>query len=142
MLCYLGNTVPLGKAIVDDTSGDFRNLLVDLTMGNRNNETEVNEKRTKTLINNISAFLDYRMDSDGSVVSTILVRESYAQLKDVISKYPKMTGQTLQAALKNYYDGDYLDAVLAIGGFTIQTLLVPKQSLVWRLKLSLHLLVF
>lgn len=108
--------ITLAKQLYDDISGDFRDFISSIVLANRsNNNSEVSEKHTNYLIKTLE---DYRDPDNGvqlSAISDIFVYESYPQLQDLITRYSKVTGQSLMATLKEYFYGDYLNALLALG---------------------------
>lgn len=105
----------LARDITEDTSGDFRDFLSQILLANRSNTSDVTDKQTNYLIKTIEDFNDPDKGIQESVISNIFLLQSYAQLKEVINKFPQKTGETLQAVLSSYFSGDYLDALLSLG---------------------------
>lgn len=113
--------VALAKQLYDDTSGDFRDFLSSIMLANRSNTSEVTEVRTSFLIKTIQDYNDPDNGLQINAVNDIFIYESYAQLTDLISKYSRVTGQSLMATLKEYFFGDYLNALLTLGKYLKHT---------------------
>lgn len=105
----------MAKQLFDDTSGDFRDFLSSIMLANRSNTSEVTEVRTDYLIKTLQEYRDPDNGLQINAVNDIFIYESYGQLSELINKYSKVTGQSLMSTLKDYFYGDYLNALLALG---------------------------
>jgi annexin A7/11 len=55
------------------------------------------------------------MGTDEEAFTTLLAHESFAQLRIVFDEYRKISGKTIEQAVKSEFSGDTGEAVLTIG---------------------------
>ncbi|VDN29864.1 unnamed protein product, partial [Cylicostephanus goldi] len=89
---------PLEKDIADDTSGEFKDLLVALATGSKDNGRETNDEQAK----------EGKLAGKGaqSHLFTILTSQNQYQLKKVFDEFARLSGATIEKAIEKEFSGD------------------------------------
>lgn len=104
----------LESAIIGETSGNFKRLLVSLCTANRDESGVSDFEAAKADATALLRAGELMFGTDESVFNTILCQRNYEQLKLVFRDYQQMTGHSFEHAIKNEFSGDIKDGFLAI----------------------------
>ncbi|XP_050543873.1 annexin B9 isoform X2 [Daktulosphaira vitifoliae] len=96
----------LEKDIKGDTSGHFKRLCVSLSLGNREENPNVDEAAAKTDAEALYNAGELKWGTDESEFNRILVNKSYQHLRRVILEYEKLSGKDLEESIKSEFSGD------------------------------------
>ncbi|KAJ8308801.1 hypothetical protein KUTeg_013675 [Tegillarca granosa] len=104
----------LEKDIISDTSGDFQNMLVALSKGERDQGTTVNQKEAQH-----DAKMLYRdgqpsVDIKDETFINIMVKKNHAQVKATFKEYEKIAGHDISTGIANAMLGDAEDGYIAL----------------------------
>ena len=103
------------KDIVDDTSGDFRRLMVALLQGDRDESTTFDPVAAKE---DAKALYDAgegkKFGTEESVFNRIICTRSFAHLRAVFEAYKSFSKKDIEDALKSEMSGDVLRGFLAV----------------------------
>uniref|UniRef100_A0AAF5D0S4 Annexin n=1 Tax=Strongyloides stercoralis TaxID=6248 RepID=A0AAF5D0S4_STRER len=110
---YLYN-VELESDIRGDTSGYFKRLLVALSTGYRDESNYIDINNAQQSAKSLYSAGEGRLGTDESTFLSILCSQNFAQLNLVFEEYHKLTGRTIDVAIKNEFSGDIKDALLAL----------------------------
>ncbi|KAG8233999.1 hypothetical protein J437_LFUL013917 [Ladona fulva] len=107
---------PLEEELKGDTSGHFRRLLVSLCQGHRDENPNVNEA---AVTQDAQALLkagkcESRFGTDESTFNAVLASRSYHHLQRVMAEYERLSGHSLEKAIKKEFSGDIMEGLLAI----------------------------
>lgn len=105
---------PLEKDIAGDTSGYFKNLLVAIDVGNRDESHEVSHEKAKADAEAMYQAGEKKMGTNESVFTKIIVSQSYPQLRAAFAEYEKLYNHPIEDALKKEMSGDLQNAMLAL----------------------------
>lgn len=105
---------PLVEHVCTETSGDFRRLLTLIITGTRDPPGTVDPDLAVIQAKQLYDAGEGKMGTDESVFTKILAHASFDQLEYVFEEYKKMTGRTIEQALKAELSGDFYDALSAI----------------------------
>lgn len=105
---------PLVEHVCTETSGDFRRLLTLIITGTRDPPGTVDPDLAVMQAKQLYDAGEGKMGTDESVFTKILAHASFDQLEYVFEEYKKMTGRTIEQALKAELSGDFYDALSAI----------------------------
>lgn len=97
-----------------DTSGYFKRLLISLNTGNRDENPSVNHAKAVADAQRLYQAGEGRWGTDESVFNSILVSQSFAQLKVVFQEYERISNRPVEAALQKEMSGDLLNGMTAI----------------------------
>jgi len=104
----------LESAIIGETSGNFKRLLVSLCTANRDESGITDPEAAKTDATALLRAGELMFGTDESVFNAVLCQRNYAQLKLVFQEYQTMTGHSFEKAIKNEFSGDIKDGFVAI----------------------------
>ncbi|XP_065072475.1 annexin B10-like [Ochlerotatus camptorhynchus] len=105
---------PLAEHVCTETSGDFRRLLTLIITGTRNPPGTVDPDLAVQQAKQLYEAGEGKWGTDESVFPKIMAHSSFDQLKCVFDEYKKMTGRTIEQALKAELSGDLYNALSAI----------------------------
>lgn len=105
---------PLAEHVCTETSGDFRRLLTLIITGTRDAPGTVNPELAVQQAKQLYDAGEGRWGTDESVFTKILAHCSFDQLEHVFEEYKKLTGRTIEQALKAELSGDLFEAYSAI----------------------------
>lgn len=107
-----------GKAmesdIADDTSGVFKQLLVCLIQGNREENMAVDPQRVRDDAQRLYSAGEGRLGTNESVFNNILATRSWAHLKQLMVEYQRMTGRNLKDAVASEFSANAEKGLLGI----------------------------
>uniref|UniRef100_A0A0N5CB98 Annexin n=1 Tax=Strongyloides papillosus TaxID=174720 RepID=A0A0N5CB98_STREA len=106
--------IDLESDIRGDTSGYFKRLLIALSTGYRDesNYTDINNAHQSA--KSLYSAGEGRLGTDEAAFLGVLCSQNFAQLNLVFQEYHKLTGKTLDVAIKNEFSGDIKEALLAL----------------------------
>jgi annexin A7/11 len=104
----------LESAIIGDTSGNFKRLLVALCTANRDESGATDVEEAKADATALLRAGELRAGTDESTFNSILCQRNYEQLKLIFKEYETMTGHSFEKALKNEFSGDIQKGFVAI----------------------------
>lgn len=104
----------LESAIIGETSGNFKRLLVSLCQGNRDESGATDPDAAKADATALLRAGELMFGTDESVFNSIMCQRNYEQLKLIFKEYNQMTGHSLEQAIKNEFSGDIKDGFVAI----------------------------
>ncbi|CEF64600.1 Annexin family and Annexin, type III family and Annexin repeat-containing protein [Strongyloides ratti] len=110
---YLYNT-DLESDIKGDTSGYFKRLLIALSTGFRDESNYVDINNAQQSAKSLYSAGEGRLGTDESTFLGVLCSQNFAQLNAVFEEYHKLTGRTIDIAIKNEFSGDIKDGLLAL----------------------------
>lgn len=138
----------LESAIIGETSGNFKRLLVSLCTANRD-ETGVSDPETAKA--DATALLragELMFGTDESVFNSVLCQRNYAQLKLIFHEYQVMTGHSFEQAIKNEFSGDIKDGFVAIfrcvndkAEFFAHQLMKSMKGIGKQININIHLII-
>nr|KAG5712360.1 hypothetical protein BaRGS_023939 [Batillaria attramentaria] len=103
----------LDKALKGDTSGGFADLLMSLSEGQRDQGSSVNEKEAKEDAKKL-----YRggkgLDINDQTFKDLMGKKNKAQVQATDKEYKKLSGMTLEEAIKKAASGDAEDGYLGL----------------------------
>jgi len=97
-----------------DTSGSFKRLMVSLCVGNRSEDNNVDPSSVQADAQALLRAGELRVGTDESTFNAVLCQRSYAHLQSVIVEYHRLTGHSLEKAIKKEFSGDIEDGLLTI----------------------------
>ncbi|XP_043270097.1 annexin B9-like [Venturia canescens] len=100
--------------LMDDTSGNFKRLMVSLCCANRDESFEVDPDAVATDVRNLLQAGELRFGTDESVFNAVLVQRNIPQLQHIFQKYELETGHSFETAIENEFSGDIKKGLLAI----------------------------
>jgi annexin A7/11 len=104
----------LESAIIGDTSGNFKRLLVSLCCANRDESGVTDPEQAKADATALLRAGELMFGTDESVFNSVLCQRNYEQLKLIFQEYQTMTGHSFEQAIKNEFSGDVKDGFVAI----------------------------
>lgn len=104
----------LESAIMGETSGNFKRLLVSLCTANRDESGATDLDQAKADATALLRAGELMFGTDESVFNAILCQKNYEQLKLIFREYQTMTGHSFEQAIKNEFSGDIKDGFVAI----------------------------
>ncbi|GMS91190.1 hypothetical protein PENTCL1PPCAC_13365 [Pristionchus entomophagus] len=106
---------PLAKTVAGDTSGEFKDLLVALVTGSKDNGQATNDAQAHD--DAVRLFADGKgkfKGADGSHFLHILATQNMYQLRKVFAEFEKLSGQNIENAIEKEFSGDLRAAYLTI----------------------------
>lgn len=97
-----------------DTSGNFKRLMVSLCVGNRSEDYNVDPGAVQADAQALLRAGELRVGTDESTFNAVLCQRSYAHLQGVIVEYQRITGHSLEKAIKKEFSGDIEEGLLTI----------------------------
>lgn len=104
----------LESAIIGETSGNFKRLLVSLCTANRDESGMTDPEAAKADATALLRAGELMFGTDESVFNGVLCSRNFEQLKLVFKEYHTMTGHSFEQAIKNEFSGDIKDGFVAI----------------------------
>lgn len=105
---------PLAEHVCTETSGDFRRLLTLIITGTRDPPGTLNPDLAVVQAKQLYDAGEGKWGTDEAVFNKILAHSSFDQLEYVFEEYKKLTGRTIEQALKAEISGDLYVAYSAI----------------------------
>ncbi|KXJ70192.1 hypothetical protein RP20_CCG024521 [Aedes albopictus] len=105
---------PLAEHVCTETSGDFRRLLTLIITGTRDPPGTVDPDLAIEQAKQMYEAGEGQWGTDESVFTKIMAHSSFDQLEYVFDEYKKLTGRTIEQALKAEVSGDLYNALSAI----------------------------
>nr|XP_022317073.1 annexin A4-like [Crassostrea virginica] len=105
---------PLEKKLKEETSGDFKKLMVSLSMCGRLEGEAVDQEKAEADAKRLYAAGEKRWGTDEAVFNSILVLQSYPQLRAVFEQYAKITKKDIEDSIKSEMSGDLKSGMLTI----------------------------
>uniref|UniRef100_A0A0N5B6N1 Annexin n=1 Tax=Strongyloides papillosus TaxID=174720 RepID=A0A0N5B6N1_STREA len=100
--------------IAGDTSGYFKNFLLALCTGNRDESGFVDQLKAKQAATALYKAGAGRLGTDESTFLGILCSQNFLQLKCIFHEYHKLTGHTMGKAIESEFSGDIKNGLLAL----------------------------
>lgn len=97
-----------------ETFGDFRRLLTLIVTGVRDESGHVDPEAAGAQAQKLFDAGEAKWGTDEEVFNRIMAHGSFAQLRLVFEEYKKLSGQTIEQAIKHELDGELGDAMMAI----------------------------
>jgi annexin A7/11 len=104
----------LESALVSETSGYFKRLLVSLCNGARDESAHVDPARAKKSAQDLFSAGVKRWGTDEATFNAVLCSQSYPQLQAVFEEYRKLAGHDIEQAIKQEFSGDIEDGLMAV----------------------------
>ncbi|XP_003700547.1 annexin B9 isoform X1 [Megachile rotundata] len=98
----------------DDTSGNFKRLMVSLCCANRDESFDVDPAAALEDAKELLRAGELRFGTDESIFNAVLVQRNVPQLKQIFHEYENITGHTIEDAIENEFSGDIKKGLLAI----------------------------
>ncbi|XP_033354998.1 annexin B9-like isoform X1 [Bombus vosnesenskii] len=100
--------------LTDDTSGNFKRLMVSLCCANRDESFDIDHAAAIEDAKELLRAGELRFGTDESTFNAILVQRNVPQLKQVFQEYENITGHAIEDAIENEFSGDIKKGLLAI----------------------------
>ncbi|XP_072312290.1 annexin A11b [Eucyclogobius newberryi] len=104
----------LEDAIMGDTSGHFRRLLVSLCQGNRDERETVDVAMAKQDAQKLYAAGENKVGTDESQFNAILCARSKTHLRAVFHEYQQMCGREIEKSICREMSGNVEDGMVAV----------------------------
>uniref|UniRef100_A0A674EN76 Annexin n=1 Tax=Salmo trutta TaxID=8032 RepID=A0A674EN76_SALTR len=104
----------LEDAIINDTSGHFRRLLVSLCQGNRDEREQVDINMAKQDAQKLYAAGENKVGTDESQFNAILCSRSKPHLRAVFNEYQQMSGRDIVKSICREMSGNVEDGMVAV----------------------------
>lgn len=104
----------LESAIIGETSGNFKRLLVSLCTANRDESGVTDPDAAKTDATALLRAGELMLGTDESVFNSVLCQRNYEQLRLIFREYQQITGHSFEKAIENEFSGDVKDGFTAI----------------------------
>lgn len=106
-------------AVADDTSGDYKRLLVSMMQASRAPETDPDMERVKEDTKELyDAGEGKNFGTDESVFNRIFCMRSRRHLNAVFDEYKAQTGKDILESLRDEFSGNIKECLIAIAKFT------------------------
>ncbi|XP_060081132.1 annexin A13-like [Ylistrum balloti] len=107
----------LESAVVSETSGDFRHILVSLVQGNRNEEQYIDSNIVRQDVKDLYNAGERILGTDESVFNKVLALRGTGHLQEVFKLYREEHQRDIEAVISSETSGDTKEAYLAIVKF-------------------------
>ncbi|KAG9345935.1 hypothetical protein JZ751_007749 [Albula glossodonta] len=104
----------LEDAIISDTSGHFRRLLVSLSQGNRDEKETVDVSLAKQDAQKLYAAGENKVGTDESQFNAILCARSKPHLRAVFHEYQQMSGRDIEKSICREMSGNVESGMVAV----------------------------
>lgn len=105
---------PLAEHLCSETDGYFRRLLTLIITGVRDETGLVHPEKAREQAEALWAAGEAKLGTDEQVFNRIMAHSSFAHLKIVFEEYKKLSGQTIEQAVKHEMGGDLKEAMMAL----------------------------
>lgn len=106
---------PLAEHICSETSGDFRRLLTLIVTGVRDESGTIDPALAREQAEKLYAAGESKLGTDEEVFNRIMAHGSFEQLRLVFEEYKRLSGQSIEQAIKHEMSGALAEAMHAIG---------------------------
>ncbi|XP_076464205.1 uncharacterized protein LOC143296253 [Babylonia areolata] len=106
----------LDSAIKGDTSGGFADLLLGLSKGERDQGTSVSEKEAKEDAQKLFKDKKKKLDMKDETFKQLMIKKNKEQAKATFAEYKKLSGKSMEQAIKDASSGDEEDGYVALLG--------------------------
>ncbi|CAG5083389.1 Similar to AnxB9: Annexin B9 (Drosophila melanogaster) [Cotesia congregata] len=117
VLASLSNYVydtELEDALKGDTSGHFKRLLVSLTCAARNEDPDIDEASAIEEAQKLFEAGEGQWGTDESTFNAVLITKSFPQLRKIFHEYEKISGSSIEDAIRREFSGSLEDGYLAV----------------------------
>uniref|UniRef100_A0AAV2LF04 Annexin n=1 Tax=Knipowitschia caucasica TaxID=637954 RepID=A0AAV2LF04_KNICA len=104
----------LEDAIISDTSGHFRRLLVSLSQGNRDEREQVDVSLAKQDAQKLYTAGENKVGTDESQFNAILCARSKPHLRAVFHEYQQMCGRDIEKSICREMSGNVEDGMVSV----------------------------
>ncbi|XP_039960506.1 annexin B11 isoform X1 [Bactrocera tryoni] len=104
----------LESELKSETSGNFKRLLVSLCTAARDESGQIDPVAAQSDARELLKAGELRVGTDESMFNMILCQRNYQQLRLIFQEYEKMTGHTLEKAVRKEFSGDIMEGLIAI----------------------------
>uniref|UniRef100_A0A1B0BRY4 Annexin n=1 Tax=Glossina palpalis gambiensis TaxID=67801 RepID=A0A1B0BRY4_9MUSC len=104
----------LESELKSETSGNFKRLLVSLCTAARDESGRTDPVAAQNDARELLKAGELRVGTDESMFNMILCQRNYQQLKLIFHEYERMTGHSLEKAIKKEFSGDIMEGLIAI----------------------------
>lgn len=104
----------LEDAIISDTTGHFRRLLVSLSQGNRDERPNVDISLAKQDAQSLYSAGEKKLGTDESQFNAVLCARSKPHLRQVFHEYQQMCGKDIEKSICGEMHGDLENGMLAV----------------------------
>lgn len=118
---------PLAEHLCSETSGHFRRLLTLIITGVRDETGLIDPEKVNEHAQALYAAGEAKLGTDEKVFNRIMAHSSFAHLKLVFEEYKKVSGQTIEQAVKHEMGGELKDALMTLGLKLISISVVSKN---------------
>lgn len=105
---------PLAEHLCSETGGHFRRLLTLIITGVRDETGLIDPGAAKEQAAALYAAGEAKLGTDEKVFNRILAHSSFEHLKFVFEEYKKLSGQTIEQAVKHEMGGELKEAMMAL----------------------------
>lgn len=105
---------PLAEHLCSETDGSFRRLLTMIIVGARDPQGTVDADLAVEQANQLYNAGEAKFGTDEEVFYKILAHASFDQLELVFDEYKKLSGRTIEQAMKDELSGELYDALSTI----------------------------
>ncbi|EDS31340.1 annexin x [Culex quinquefasciatus] len=105
---------PLAEHLCSETDGSFRRLLTMIIVGSRDPQGTVDADLAVEQATALFEAGEGQLGTDEKTFYSILAHASFDQLELVFEEYKKLSGRTIEQALKDELSGELYDALSAI----------------------------
>lgn len=105
---------PLAEHLCSETSGHFRRLLTLIIVGVRDPIGKIDPDKAFEEAQKLYDAGEGKLGTDEEVFNKILAHDSFAQLRLVFEEYKRLSGMTIEQAIKHEMSGELLTAMMAI----------------------------
>lgn len=106
---------PLAEHMCSETSGHFRRLLTMIVTGVRDESGTVDVALVREQAEQLYSAGEAKLGTDEEIFNRIMAHASFEQLRLVFEEYKKISGQSIEQAIKHEMSGELAEAMQAIG---------------------------